>query len=40
MIESIVENINDDVIPDGVYFEVEIDNNNVNVIEKHLTLNK
>lgn len=40
VIGSIVENINDDGVPDGVYFEVEIDNNKVNVIEKHLTLNK
>ena len=38
MVGSLTENINNDGIPDGVYFEVEINDNNVNVIEKHLKL--
>lgn len=36
---SLVENINQDGIPDGVYFEVNIDDNCLNVQEKHLKLN-
>ena len=36
---SLTENINDDGIPDGVYFEIDLDGNNINVIEKHLKLN-
>lgn len=40
MLGSITENINMDGIPDGVYFEVEIEDENVNVIEKHLTINE
>ena len=38
IIGSLTENINGDGIPDGVYFEVDIDNENVNVIEKHLSI--
>ena len=38
MIGSLTENINGDGIPDGVYFEVDIDNENVKVIEKHLSI--
>ena len=32
------ENINNDGVPDGVYFIVEIDKNKINVIEKHIRL--
>lgn len=35
---SMTENINDDGIPDGVYFIVEIDGEKLNVIEKHIRL--
>lgn len=39
LVGSLVENINQDGIPDGVYFEVNIDDNCLNVQEKHLKLN-
>ena len=37
MLGSLVENINNDNVPDGVYFDVLIDNNNLQVIEKHIS---
>lgn len=40
MLGSLTENINEDGIPDGVYFEVEIEKDNINVIEKHLHIDK
>lgn len=36
LVGSLVENINMDGIPDGVYLEVELENRNVKVIEKHI----
>lgn len=38
MLGSLTENINNDGIPDGVYFEVEIFKDNVIVNEKHLKI--
>ncbi len=38
MLGSLTEDINNNGIPDGVYFEVNIDEENVIVIEKHLKL--
>lgn len=38
MVGSLVENINSDGIPDGVYFDVQIDDDYVDVIEKHLRI--
>ena len=38
VVGSLTENINNDGIPDGVYFEVEIDNKRLNIKEKHLVL--
>lgn len=35
MLGSLTENINNDGIPDGVYFEVEISKDNIVVNEKH-----
>ena len=35
---SLTENINNDGIPDGVYFEVDLDGCNVKVIEKHIQI--
>ena len=35
---SMTENINDDGIPDGVYFIVNYDGKNIEVIEKHIRL--
>ena len=35
---SMTENIQDDGIPDGVYFIVEFDGKNIEVIEKHIRL--
>lgn len=35
---SMTENINNDGIPDGVYFIVEFDGENIEVIEKHIRL--
>lgn len=35
---SMTENINDDGIPDGVYFVVEFDDKNLEVIEKHIRI--
>lgn len=35
---SITENINNDGIPDGVYFEVNVKDNKMSVIEKHIRL--
>ena len=35
---NVLKNINNDEIPDGVYFEVEIDNKRLNIKEKHLVL--
>lgn len=38
VIGSMTENINDDGIPDGVYFIVEFDGEKIEVIEKHIKL--
>ena len=38
MLGSLTENINNDGIPDGVYFEVELLDDNMLVHEKHLKL--
>ena len=38
MIGSLTENINNDGIPDGVYFTVELNNNRISVIENHISL--
>ncbi|MBR3888731.1 MAG: metallophosphoesterase [Clostridia bacterium] len=35
---SLTENINNDGVPDGVYFIVEFDGKNLNVVEQHLSL--
>lgn len=35
---SMTENINDNGIPDGVYFIVEVDGKKLNIIEKHIRL--
>ena len=37
-IGSIVENIKNQGIPDGVYYIVELENNNIKVTEKHIVL--
>ncbi len=38
VIGSMTENINNDDIPDGVYFVVEFDGEKLNVIEKHIKI--
>ena len=38
VVGSMTENINNDGIPDGVYFIVEFDGEKLNVIEKHIRL--
>lgn len=38
IIGSMTENINNDGIPDGVYFVVEFDGKKLNVIEKHIKI--
>lgn len=38
VVGSITENINNNGVPDGIYFEVTIENNKMNVIEKHINL--
>lgn len=38
IIGSLTENVNNDNIPDGVYFEVEVDNQKLKVVEKHIKL--
>lgn len=38
MLGSLVENINNDNIPDGVYFDVLADKNNLEVEEKHIRI--
>ena len=38
VVGSIIENINNDGIPDGIYLEVEINENKMKVNEKHLNL--
>jgi len=41
VVGSLIENINDDGIPDGVYFLVEFDGNkNLHVVERHIKLEK
>lgn len=35
---SMTENINDDGVPDGVYFIVEFDGENIEIIEEHIRL--
>ena len=40
MLGSLTENINNDGKPDGVYFEVDVDDDNIRVQEKHLELDK
>ena len=39
VVGSLTENIHDDGIPDGVYFEVDIEGNQIEVKECHLDLN-
>lgn len=39
-IGSIIENTNEEDTPDGVYLEVELDENKITVTEKHLMLDK
>lgn len=38
VVGSLTENINNDGMPDGVYFEVDIDGNNLIVVEHHLKI--
>ena len=38
MLGSMTESINNDGIPDGVYFIVEFDGENIEVVEKHIRL--
>lgn len=38
MLGSLVEKINNDNIPDGVYFDVLVDKNNLEVEEKHIRI--
>ena len=38
MLGSLTENINSDGIPDGVYFDVTLDNENIIVKEEHITI--
>ncbi len=38
VIGSLSENINDDGVPDGVYFEVTLNGNNISILEKHIRL--
>ena len=38
MIGSLTENVNNDGIPDGVYFTVELNNNRISIIENHISL--
>ena len=40
IVGSITENINNDGIPDGVYFEVDLLENEIDVVEKHIKLNR
>ena len=35
---SLTENINEDDVPDGVYFVVEFENDKINITEKHIRL--
>lgn len=35
---SLTENINMDGVPDGIYFEVELEDRNVKIIEKHIEI--
>ncbi len=39
VVGSLTENIHDDGVPDGVYFEVNLDGNKIEVKENHLKLN-
>ncbi len=38
VIGSMTENINDDGIPDGVYFEIELKDNNISILENRIRL--
>lgn len=40
VVGSLTENINDDGIPDGVYFEVNLNGNEIEVKENHIRLNE
>ncbi len=40
VIGSMTENINDDEVPDGVYFEIELRDKNISILENHIRLNK
>lgn len=40
VVGSLTENINDDGIPDGVYFEVTLNGNEIEVKENHIRLNE
>ena len=39
VISSMTENINDDGTPDGVYFEIELKDKNISILENHIRLN-
>lgn len=39
VVGSLTENINDDGVPDGVYFEVNLEGNKIEIKENHLKLN-
>lgn len=39
VVGSLTENINDDGVPDGVYFELTLDGNEIEVKENHIRLN-
>lgn len=40
VIGSMTENINDDGIPDGIYFEIKLKDKNISILENHIKLNK
>lgn len=40
VVGSLIENINNDGIPDGVYFEVNLEAERIDVIEHHISLNR
>ena len=38
VIGSMTENINDDNVPDGIYFEIELNDKNISILENHIRL--
>lgn len=38
VIGSMTENINDDGVPDGIYFEIELDGTNIRILENHIRI--